>query len=268
MSYNIKLPVFEGPMDLLLHLINKHKIDIYDIPISNLVEEYLRYLQTMQRLDMEITSEFLVMAANLLAIKARMLLPKQKQQPEEEDENESADPRQELVENILQYQKYQLLAEMFQSRQLNDWRCFEGGIATSGHDEYFKEWLTGNIENDDNEHWPIIKKTSYKLLLKAFNDVIRRKSKDDASEVRDHFNNIKHEEYKVSDKIWEIKKLLFLKSGHLSFALLINNCSDRNEIIVTFLALLEMIKDGEVIVTQEKAFDQLLITADGNCHVE
>lgn len=115
MAYQIKLEVFEGPFDLLFHLLEKNEVDIYDIPIAKITEQYLGYITAIQILDLEVASEFLVMAANLLAIKARMLLPK----PPVEDEEalEEYDPRDELVEKLLEYKKFKVMADFFQEKE-------------------------------------------------------------------------------------------------------------------------------------------------------
>ncbi|HWI55555.1 MAG TPA: segregation/condensation protein A, partial [Desulfobacteria bacterium] len=113
MAYQIKLQVFEGPFDLLFHLIEKNEVDIYDIPIAKITEQYVEYIKNMQMLDLEVASEFLVMASTLLSIKARMLLPKPPKEDPELDE-EDADPRDLLVEKLLEYKKFKVMAEFLQ----------------------------------------------------------------------------------------------------------------------------------------------------------
>ncbi|MGB9711280.1 MAG: segregation and condensation protein A [Thermodesulfovibrio sp.] len=220
----VNLPVFEGPLDLLLHLIKQNKIDIYDIPIALITKQYLEYLELMKELDLEIASEFLVMAATLIYIKSKMLLPVQ--EPEEED------PRKELVEKLIEYQNFKEASKILKERY-EVW-SLAFSRSTSKQEEFFLEEL--NIFD----------------LLQALKKIL------DKPQPRIY---VPKETIKVEEKIEQILNLLRFKKS-IDFYELFKYNSSKLEIIVTFLALLELIKLRIAIAYQEKPFGKILINLE------
>ena len=216
MGIPVKLEAFEGPLDLLLHLIEKNKIDIYDIPIVEITAQYLDYIRQMQREDMNVMSEFLVMAATLLDIKCKMLLPK-----EVNEEGEEEDPRQELVEQLLQYKMYKYMS-------------YDLDTLLDG--------LTLTKLND------------------IFQDILKRQA-DKTDPIRSKFGKIEKEEVTLPEKLEYVYE--YAKVHHrFSFRDLLKKQASKVQIIVTFLAVLELMKTGEIQVYQEHTFDDIIITSD------
>ncbi|WP_027437617.1 segregation and condensation protein A [Lachnospira multipara] len=243
MSIRVKLQVFEGPLDLLLHLIDKNKVNIYDIPISMITEQYMEYVDALKDEDLDVVSEFLVMAATLLDIKAKMLLPR-----EVNEEGEEEDPRKELVEKLLEYKLYKAMAMELKDRQLDANRLY-----------YRKE----NIPKEVKEYTPpinldeVVKDLDLTKLNAIFNDVLRRKE-DKIDPVRSKFGKIEKEEVSMSEKLVDIKA--YMKNySEFSFRELLDANSSKVAVIVTFLVILELIKTGFVTVTQASAQDDIFI---------
>lgn len=241
MAYNVKLEIFEGPFDLLFHLIEKAQVDIYNIPIAIIAEQYIQYIEDMKDFDLEVTSEFLVMAATLLEIKSKMLLPnKQEEQLEIEFENE--DPREELVKRLIEYKKYKHMA-----------------IALKKREEVYKkvfykqpEQLDQFIACDEQE----LGHLEIGCLLEAFHRLVKKRKKANQNNV--HFNEIKRDAFTIDCKIEQIKKLL-ANNNFLTFEQLFCHPFDRSEIVTTFLALLELIKLKFVRVQQNEAFGTIIL---------
>lgn len=240
MSYQIKLPVFEGPFDLLFHLIEKDEVDIYDIPIAKITEQYLAYLDTMQMLDLELASEFLVMAATLLSIKARMLLPKQPVEVAEEDEDLALDPRDELVERLLEYKKFKQVAEFLKERET----CQEK-IFTRPNEEV----MFVHLFSEENP----LEGISLDNLLGALKEVLERATEEELA------GEITRDEVTIRDKMKEIVQRLFFQPKGIAFRDLFRRQTTRVEVVVTFLALLELIKLGKARVHQSKNFGEIMI---------
>ncbi len=235
--------MFEGPLDLLLHLIDKNKVNIYDIPISMITEQYMEYVDALKDEDLDVVSEFLVMAATLLDIKAKMLLPR-----EVNEEGEEEDPRKELVEKLLEYKLYKAMAMELKDRQLDANRLY-----------YRKE----NIPKEVKEYTPpinldeVVKGLDLTKLNAIFNDVLRRKE-DKIDPVRSKFGKIEKEEVSMSEKLVDIKA--YMKNySEFSFRELLDDNSSKVAVIVTFLVILELIKTGFVTVTQTSARDDIFI---------
>jgi len=235
MSYKVKLNIFEGPLDLLLFLIKREKIDIYDIPIASITRQYLEYLELMKLLDLEIAGEFLVIAATLMHIKSKMLLPQDESDLEEEEEE---DPREELVRRLLEYKKYKEAAVDLADMQRRNKDVFlrkgdavDGKIILDDGTEYFEASLFDLI-------------TAFRKILK---DVPKKT-----------FHKVIKDEFSVSDKIHEIYHILAERSKIL-FSSLFRKARDKNEIIVIFLAILELIKMREVFITQKDFFEEIEI---------
>lgn len=239
----VKLELFEGPLDLLLYLIKKNHLDISNIPIKEVTQQYLEYLELMQLMDINIASEYLLMAATLIQIKSRMLLPK----PEEEAQQE-ADPREELVQRLLEYEKYKQIAEKLKEKHKEretfiprksplSLESFEG-------DDFY---LEANIFD----------------LITAFKNVLKDIPKD-------MFLQVISDEFTVEGKIHEILHLL-LDQKQIKLTEIFLKSKSKQEIIAYFLAILELIRLKELTVAQEKMFGEIMIMrreARPEAHVE
>ena len=247
MAIPVKLPVFEGPLDLLMHLIEKNKIDIYDIPIVEITDQYLEYVHAMDHEDMDVTSEFLVMAATLLDIKSRMLLPREK---DAETGEEETDPREELVQRLLEYKMYKYLSEELAV-------CREqAGV------RYFR---AQNLPREVRSYQPpidygdLLKGTDLQSLQKVFKEVLRRK-KSRQDPIRSGFGKIKREEVSIDTKALYIRAYL-QTHPHTDFRALLESRESREEVIVTFLILLELMKVQKVHIVQDSIGGKILIEA-------
>lgn len=241
MEYKITLETFEGPMDLLLHLIEKAQIDIYDIPINEITEQYLDYLAKMGDMDLEIASEFLVMAATLLEIKSKLLLPKDKNKQEAEQlEMEELDPRLELVRSLVEYKKYK-----YASNMLRDYENTQSKV-------YYKpkEDLSEFVDDESD-----LIEMDLDKLVRIFKKLIL-KNKGNESLLK--FNEIEKEEHTLEECTERIKNILN-KNKKIKFYELFDNYATRNEIISIFLSLLELVKSKYIIIYQKKNFDDILI---------
>jgi len=238
MVYQVKLPVFEGPIDLLLHLIEENELDIYNIPIAQVTQQYLDYLEQAGKIDLELTSDFLVMACTLLSIKAKMLLPK----PviETTDEEQMPDPREELVQRLLEYKEYKEKAKVFHELEERQSKFFWREI---DDEQLIKEFPPpnpiGNIQWED--------------LFTVFNKVLER------AEKREQIFSLNRDKITVQEKIEYITEMLNKKAQGLSFYQLISSAVSKEEIIVTFLALLELIKLGKIFVRQKGLFKDIYL---------
>lgn len=245
MGIPVKLPVFEGPLDLLLHLIDKNKIDIYDIPIVEITNQYMEYIKAMEREDLNTMSEFLLMAATLLDIKCRMLLPK-----EVNEEGEEEDPRNELVEQLLQYKLYKYMALELKDRELlSDRSMFKKPDIPKEVSEY-----TPPVDLDE-----LIGDLTLTKLNQIFQEVIRRQT-EKIDPVRSKFGKIEKEEVTLPEKMDYISAYTKLHR-RFSFRDLLMRQSSKVQVIVTFLAVLEMMKSGRVRAEQEETFGEIMITS-------
>ena len=243
MGIPVKLEAFEGPLELLLHLIDKNKINIYDIPIALITEQYMEYLHAMEKTDMDNMSEFLVMAATLLKIKSRMLLP---QEIAEEEEQE--DPRQELVERLLEYKMYKFASLELKDRHMDADKMF------------FKKSTLPPEVADFKEEIPLEELLS-DLTLSKLNEIFRsvmKKQVDKIDPVRSKFGKIEKEEVNLSEKMRHVQ-FYGLTNRKFSFRRLLEEQADKMEVIVTFLCVLELIKMGRVSIVQEEIFDDIMI---------
>ncbi|MCU6761347.1 Segregation and condensation protein A [uncultured Roseburia sp.] len=245
MDLQVKLETFEGPLDLLLHLLEKNKVNIYDIPIVEITNQYMEYIRQMQREDLNIMSEFLVMAATLLDIKSRMLLP-----AEAEDE-EAEDPRTELVEQLLQYKMYKYMSYELKDRQMDAGRLL------------FK--MPSIPEEVKKYEQPVdLDELTADLNLQKLNQIfqsVMKKQVDKIDPIRSKFGKIEKEEVSVEDKM---EYLEIYAKNHTSFRFrsLLERQRSRTEVIVTFLAVLELMKTGKISITQEHLFDEILIRSN------
>lgn len=245
MGLSVRLEVFEGPLDLLLYLIEKNKLDIYDIPIVVITEQYLAYIRNMQTEDMNIMSEFLVMAATLLDIKCRMLLPK-----EVNEEGEEEDPRTELVQKLLEYKLYKYMALELQDRQVEAAKTWyrepllPKEIAAYQYPIDY-EALAGGVD--------------LAKLHEIFKAVMRRQE-DKIDPVRSQFGRIEKDEINLEEKQNFIEA--YVKSHRrFRFRNLLEKQGSRMEVIVTFMAILEMMKQGTISIEQEDTFSDIVITS-------
>lgn len=245
MELTVKLQTFEGPLDLLLHLLEKNKVDIHDIPIVEITEQYLDYVRTMQRQDLNLMSEFMVMAATLLDIKARMLLPKK---PAEEEEEE--DPRAELVQQLLEYKLYKSISYELKDRQIDaDMVMFKKPTIPQEVSEY--------VQPVDVQE--LLDGLTLRKLNAVFEAMMKRQL-DKIDPVRSKFGRIEKEEISLEEKMaWMEEYARAHKS--FSFRGLLNAQSSRVQVIVTFLAILELMKTGKIEIFQEHAFDDIRITS-------
>jgi len=243
MAIPVKLEVFEGPLDLLLHLIEKNKIDIYDIPIALITEQYMDYLKAMEKQDLDNMSEFLVMAATLLKIKSRMLLPQ-----EETEEEEQEDPRQELVERLLEYKMYKYMSLELRDRHTDADKMMFKKSTLPPEVADFKEEI--NLEELIGD-----------LTLSKLNDIfqsVMKKQVDKIDPVRSKFGKIEKEEVNLSKKMRYVQEY-GLANKKFSFRKLLEEQHDKMDLIVTFLCVLELMKMGRVSIVQEEIFDDILI---------
>lgn len=231
MTYQVKLEVFEGPLDLLLHLIKKDEIDIYNIPVSRITEEYLQYLEMLKMLNLEIAGEFLVMAATLLQIKSRKLLPVA---VKEDETQEDLDPYQELVRQLLDYKRFKEVAKALEVKETEQQKVFTRPaqkIERIGDEEYIIEASLFDLLD------------AFKNVLKASNATVRE---------------IIQEEIKIEERVRIIREKLTAKES-LTFEEIFTPESTRMEMVVTFLAMLELIKMKEIRILQTRLFDKIRI---------
>ena len=229
-AYEVKLERFEGPLDLLLHLIQRDEIDVYDIPIARITQQYLTYIELMRLLDLDVAGEFLVMAATLMRIKAKMLLPVP---PPGEDEE--IDPRDELVQRLLEYRQFKEASTTLKSREEHRRLEYERGMVP-GEEE------AGPL--------PLAPATLFHLL-DALNRVLSRLPARTVMELEG-------EAYDIEEKIERIQSRVRV-AGRLSFETLLGECRSRLEMIVTFLALLELLKMNRLSVVQDANFGEIVL---------
>ena len=244
MAIPVKLQVFEGPLDLLLHLIEKNKVDIYDIPISLITEQYLEYVQAMPKEDLNVVSEFLVMAATLLDIKCKMLLPAEVKEDEEE-----IDPRAELVQKLLEYKMYK-----YMSLELKDMQM--------GTERYLYKKPTLPKEVTEYKAPPNYEELVGDNTLQALNDLFKtliKRTEDKIDPIRSNFGKIQKEEVDLDKKQLEVCAYIEAHKN-CSFTDLLSKQPGKMDMIVTFLIVLELIKVGSISVKQNKAFDDIEIT--------
>ena len=243
MELTVKLQVFEGPLDLLLHLLEKNKVNIYDIPIVEITAQYMEYVAEMQRQDLDTLSEFLVMAATLIDIKCKMLLPK-----EVNEDGEEEDPRAELVQKLLEYKMYKYMS--FELRDRMDeaqQQLFHEGQMPKEVAEYKAPVDTEHLLDD----------MTLQKLHEIFKDVIKRQE-NKRDPIRSNFGKIQKEEVSLTDKL-DYVKVYARNHGHFTFRSLLHAQSSKTQVIVTFLAILELMKAGEITLTQEETFGEIYI---------
>ncbi|HEX8465454.1 MAG TPA: segregation/condensation protein A [Abditibacterium sp.] len=239
-GHKIHLPVFEGPLDLLLYLIRAHRYDILDIPIRQITGQFVEYLSLMRDVEADYAGDFLVTAATLMQIKARMLLPKTESESEEIMAQDEADPRRELVDRLLEYQRIQEAAE--ELRQKRDERAdlFSRPPEAAKFDSQFDAELSQAM---------LLAEVSSFDLLSALRRVLKRVEEAPVALV-------KREPFTLPDRLRGISARLY-HTGEISFDSLCDDCTSRLEVVVTFLAILELIRRGRAKVRQLTLFDDI-----------
>jgi len=245
MGISVKLEVFEGPLDLLLHLIDRNKVSIYDIPIMEITEQYLAYVNAMDKQDLNIVSEFLVMAATLLDIKSKMLLPRKIN-----EDGEEVDPRQELMERLLEYKKFKYIAEELKDRQSEAGRYLFKKETIPSEVAFYEEPI--KIEK-------LLSGITLKKLHMLFQEVIRRQE-EKIDPIRSKFGKIEKEKVSLKDRMEYIQNFAF-NYRKFRFRELLEKQVGKMEVVVTFLAVLELVKISKLRVEQEKIGDEILIFA-------
>ena len=233
-EYKVRLEIFEGPLDLLLYLIKRDEIDIYEISLERITQQYLEYLQAFKELNIDVAGEFVVMAANLIYLKSRSLLPADQQPPEEDVEED--DPRWDLIRQLIEYKKFKEAAMQLQTRELEQQRIF----ARVG-DGLMPEPATLHLGE-----------VGIFQLINAFQNVIKR------LEAREDLREIFGENFTVSDKIEQILERM-ANGTAIKFSALFARVASRVEVVVTFLALLELIRLKQVRAIQPNEFDEIEI---------
>ncbi len=231
MAYKVQLEIFEGPLDLLLYLIKKEELDIYDIPITRITAQYLEYLNLMELLDLDIAGDFLVMAATLMHIKSKMLLPPD---PTTE-EAEELDPRAELVRRLLEYKSIKEAADKL--------RGFE-----AGRREFFTRF---GVENEYEDGEGLLFDDSLFDLISAFSNILKDLPKD-------AYHQVMKDEFSVADKVKDIVERLKTQTK-IYFRSLFGSAKNKLEVITIFLAVLELVRLKEVQVAQDSPFGEIEI---------
>lgn len=243
MGIPVKLQVFEGPLDLLLHLIDKNKVNIYDIPIVEITEQYLEYIKQMTQEDLNVMSEFMVMAATLIDIKCRMLLPK-----EVNEEGEEEDPRAELVQQLLEYKMYKYMSFELRERMNEATRTF-----------YKKSTIPSEVLDFEQpvDTDGILDGLTLDRLNAIFQSIMKRQD-EKIDPIRSKFGKIEQEEVSLPDKLDYVEQYA-REHKKFSFRDLLEKQCSKTQVVVTFLAILELMKSGVIHIHQEHIFDDIEI---------
>jgi len=235
MSYKIKLEMFEGPLDLLLYLVKKDHLNIYDIPIAKVTEQYLQYIELMKLLDLNIAGEFLVMAATLIQIKSKMLLPAEENAEAQEEE----DPRQELIKRLLEYEKFKEIAQNLREREVNQ-------------QEIFKRPKSENKEETQPPDGEVYFEASLFDLITAFSQALE-------DVPREVFYEVVKDEFTVEEKVHTLLHLMLVENS-VELSRLFKEAKNKVEIVVIFLAVLELIRMREIVARQKGLFGEIEIS--------
>ena len=244
MSISVKIEAFEGPLDLLLQLIEKNKIDIYDIPIAEITDQYMEVIKTLSPEMLDETSEFLVMAAYLLKLKSDMLLPR----PEPENGEEPVDLRAELVERLLEYKMYKYVSYELKDRQYDAEKVMFKESTIPDEVKQYKE---------DVDVEALLGDVSLNKLNSIYKDLVKKQD-DRIDPVRSKFGKIEKEDTNLYQIIEDLQ-VYGLANRHFSFRKYMESKKKKMEIIITFLGILELIKMGRIVIQQNKTFDDIII---------
>ncbi|MRG86456.1 segregation/condensation protein A [Salinibacillus xinjiangensis] len=245
-AYHVKLDAFEGPLDLLLHLINRYEIDIYDIPVAEITEQYMIYIHTMQQLELNIASEYLVMAATLLEIKSKMLIPNQELELEE-DEYEEEDPREELMQRLIEYRKYKEAAQSLKDRELDTNQIYTRPPLNL---EHYKVEGSQPIENNGE--------VTIFDMIGALQKVFQRRKWEQPLETRVH-----RQEIPIQERMEQMMTQIYEANGKIHFGDLFPS-PHRSHIVISFIALLELMKKKMVTCEQQENFSDIMIYQMGD----
>jgi len=235
-EYKVQFEVFEGPLDLLLYLVKKEEVDIYEVNLTKMASQFIEYIELMRQLDLEVAGEFLVMASTLMYIKSRELLPVDRQVEAEGDDDEE-DPRWELIRQLVEYKKFKDAATQLQQREAEQENVFPR--------------LPGKLEYESAEP-PARPEVSLFDLIHAVSNVLKR------FQQRDEPRDIFEDKWTVSEKL-ELLRQLMAGKGVLTFSELFQQSASRTEVVVTFLALLELIRLKQIVVSQPEPFSEIEI---------
>ncbi|AJY77214.1 segregation and condensation protein A [Paenibacillus beijingensis] len=248
MSVHYKLEAFEGPLDVLLHLIDRAEIDIHEISVSDITDQYMEFLNAMQQLELDVTSEFLVMAATLLAMKSKQLLPKP---PILEDDgyddwhdDDSLDPRDELIQKLVEYRKFKKIAEQLRGKET------ARSLVYSKEPEDMTTFMKASPVNP-------VEGLQLSDLIAAFQKALRKATR------RNAVATVHRDEISVKDRIRDIADIL-REHETVRFSKLVRQDMDRHEVVVTFLAILELMKMKQVTVFQHRLFEDIVINWRGD----
>src|SRR5690625_3998061 len=239
--YKVKLDTFEGPLDLLLHLVNEMEIDIYDIPVAEITEQYMAYIRAMQEIELNIASEYLVMAATLIAIKSATLLPKKEIITDEEVYEE--DLREELIQRLIEYRKYKEAADILKEKELE-----ENQIYTRPQVQFDENLLKSPVVQGD---------ISIYNMLHALHDLLERKEWDKPLQT-----TVNRVDISIEDRMKEIMELVYSTDQEIQFDQLFPY-PNRSHIVTTFLAVLQLLKDNQMHCSQKKHFQPIYISRVG-----
>lgn len=235
-SYQVKLPAFEGPLDLLLHLIKELEIDIYDIPVADITDQYMHYIQTMQSIELNLASEYLVMAATLIEMKSAMLLPKKEVAIEDEYEE---DPREELMQRLIEYRQYKEVASRLQDKELAENEVYTRAPIQLEKDIVQSTVIQGDISIFD--------------MIHAYQKMLKRKQLAEPLET-----TINRMEISVEQRMDEIKKQLLQATKPILFDDLFTRI-DKSYIVTTFLAILQLMKNKDINCEQKSHFGPIYL---------
>lgn len=239
MAINIKISNFEGPFDLLLHLIKVNQLDIYEISIFEITSQYIEYINSMKEMDLDITSEFILMAATLLEIKSRELLPKNN-----ENETEDEDPKAKLIQKLIEYKKFKEISSYLRKKEE------EFGLLFVKKPEIIDDSFQKDIDKE------LFSGKTLMDLYQIYKEMIEKnKDKINTNQIND---KISVDTYKVEDKMEELRERL-INNKIIQFSKISLNCNNKLELVVTFLALLELIKQKEVKALQKDNFNEIYI---------
>lgn len=252
MKLSIRLETFEGPLDLLFHLIDKNKVNIYDIPIAEITDQYMQYVNAMDRTDLDLVSDFLVMAATLLDIKSKMLLPVEKN-----EDGEEIDPRQELVERLIEYKMYKTMAQQLKDMNFDAQQQLYKIPTIPAEVAKYEEPV--DLEK-------LFEGVTLQRLHSVFEMVMKRQI-DKLDPIRSKFGTIQQDPVRLSDKLGYIFD--YAKQNQIfQFQNLLESQHSKIDIVVTFLACLELIKIGKLFMSQEEVFGDIILEWNPNCTVE
>lgn len=238
---NVKISAFEGPLDLLLHLIDKAEVDIYEISVAEITDQYMQYILQMQELELDIASEFLVMAAKLLAMKSRMLLPKKEElEPMLDEDYSDLDPREELILRLIEYKKFKEVAFKLREKEI---------VRSQLYTRPAEDLSSIGLEQDEPN--PVADVSLFELV-DAFEEILQERKKPT-------FTKVDRDEISIDDRMSEIRQLI-QGQGNVRFSELFRGQWNKDHLIVTFLALLELMKKKEVFCQQGALFGEIIIT--------